>query len=61
MSEPTTRADVEALLRQKYEDGEADSGLFDTGLCYVVMDNVDGELMFTWFDHMREVNDLIGV
>lgn len=51
--------EIEALLRAKYEAGEVSAGLFDAGIQYVVMDNVDGELTFTWFDTMKSIDDLV--
>lgn len=50
MSNLTTNEEIEAALRAKYEAGELDTGLFNTGICWVVMDNIDGELQFQWFD-----------
>ena len=43
------REEVEALLKEKYESGEADTGLYDTGWQFVVMDVVGGEVTFQWF------------
>lgn len=51
--------EIEALLRAKYEDGGMGTGLFNAGVQYVVMDNVDGELTFTWFDTMNTIDDLV--
>ncbi|MCY1165284.1 hypothetical protein D9M73_51870 [compost metagenome] len=53
------REQIEALLKQAYEDGKADAGLYDAGIRYVVMDNVDGALTFTWFDQIQTLDDLI--
>ena len=50
MSEPTNRVEIEEVLCTKYEAGELDTGLFYTGHAFVVMDNVDGEVHFAWFD-----------
>ena len=44
MTEPTTREEVEAVLRTKIEADEAETGLYDTGLFFVVVDRVgDGK------------------
>lgn len=50
---------IESLLMQAYQDGKADTGLYDAGIRYVVMDNVDGKLTFTWFDHIQTLDDLL--
>lgn len=60
MSEPTTRDEIEAALRAKYEAGELDTGLFDTGLCWVTMDNVDGVLQFCWFEECLKLDQVLG-
>lgn len=52
--------EVESLLRQKYEAGEADTGLYDTGLQFVVMDTVNGEVTFQWFASPRLLADVLG-
>ena len=54
------RDEVEALLKAKYEAGEADTGLYDTGLQYVVMDNVGGTLSFQWFASAHTLDDVTG-
>ena len=59
MSDPTTREDIEQLLRAKYEAGCLDAGLFSTGLAFVVMDNVDGNLQFTWFDDATDFEQVL--
>lgn len=55
------RDEVEALLQAKYEAGEADTGLYDTGLQFVVMDVADGKVVFQWFSSPRSLDDLISV
>ncbi len=52
-----SREEVEALLRQKYESGEADTGLYNTGLQFVVMDVVDGNVVFQWFADARDIDE----
>lgn len=59
MSEPTTRDEIETALRARYEAGELDTGLFNTGICWVVMDNVNGELTFQWFDDAVHLDDVL--
>jgi hypothetical protein len=53
-----TPEEIEALLRQKYEAGEADTGLYSFGIRFVVMDNVCGELTFQWFDNAISLDNL---
>jgi hypothetical protein len=59
MSEPTTREEIEAALRAKYEAGNLDTGLFNTGLCWVVMDNVEGKIEFQWFDEALAIDRVL--
>lgn len=54
-----SKEEVEALLRAKYESGIVCAGLFDAGIQYVVMDNVDGQLTFTWFEAMEKIDNLV--
>jgi len=55
-----SREEVEALLRAKRESDGIDTGLYDCGLQYVVMDEVDGVgLTFTWFSQMNDLDDLV--
>ena len=56
MSDPTSRDEIEAALRARYEAGELDTGLFNTGLCWVVMDNVDGRLEFQWHEEAVDLS-----
>lgn len=53
------REQIESLLKQAYQAGKADTGLYDTGLQHVVMDNVEGELTFTWFESVNTLDDLM--
>lgn len=58
--DPTTRDDIEAVIKAKIEAGDAETGLYDIGLSYVVVDFVDGEGMtFQWFEHAVPFNDLL--
>ncbi len=59
MSEPTTRHEIETVLRAKYESGDIEAGLFNTGICWVVLDAVDGHLTFQWFDEAVHLDDIL--
>ena len=48
---------IEALLKKKYEAGEAETGLYNTGLQFVVMDMVDGQVSFQWFSEALDLGD----
>lgn len=54
------REEIEALLTRKYKAGEVESGLFNTGLQFVFMDNVDGKLAFQWFHDVTDIAGLFG-
>jgi hypothetical protein len=51
--------EIEALLRAKLEAGEIETGLFNAGLKYVVMDRVGEELTFAWFDEILSIDHLV--
>lgn len=53
------RDEIEALLTKKYHACEADTGLYNTGLQFVVMDLVDNQLTFQWFANACEIRDLL--
>ena len=53
------REELEALLKAKIEAGEAETGLYNTGLQYVVVDIVGEEITFQWFSNMMTVDDLV--
>lgn len=64
ITEPTTREEIEAVLRAKIENDEAETGLYDTGLYFVFVDRVfdgkDGsELVFQWFDSAMPLADVL--
>ena len=63
LDDPSERGDIEFLLRAKIEAGEAETGLYDIGLSYLVVDRVDtaqGEVItFQWFDHMMPFSDVL--
>ena len=60
-AEPQTREEVEAFLRSQLDSGEAESGLYDLGLGYVVVDRVgpSNKIEFQWFDEAINFNDLL--
>ena len=53
---------IEAQLRAKLEAGQIETGLFNVGLQYVVMDRVGSkdELTFAWFDEVKSIDHLVG-
>lgn len=57
--EPTTREEIEAILKAKIEANEAETGLYDTGLSFVVVDRVEGEFTFRWFDSPMLLDDVL--
>ena len=50
---------IESLLKQKYESGEAETGLYNTGLQFVVMDVVNGQMTFEWFSNAHDLGNLL--
>lgn len=46
---------VEDKLWAGYQAGEIDTGLFRSGLLYVVFDMVDEKPLFTWFDQAKPI------
>ncbi len=58
-----TQEEVEALIAAKIESGEAETGLYKTGLQYVVVDRIsDGKndrITFEWFSDLLTVDDLV--
>lgn len=60
LDDPSERDDIEFLLRAKIEAGEAETGLYDLGVSYVVADRVIAEgkemVTFQWFGHMMSFN-----
>ncbi len=58
-----TREEIENLIQSKIRAGEADTGLYNSGLQYVVVDIVnDGKAdrtTFQWFDAMMTIDDLL--
>lgn len=61
-TEPTTREEIEAVLKAKIESGEAEAGLYNTGIYFVVArrSNDFGEpIYFEWFDSPLQFSDLL--
>lgn len=58
ISDPSTVEEIEAFLKAMIEAGEAETGLYNTGLAHVVVDRVDGEFTFEWFHDVRQLADL---
>ncbi len=60
-AEPQTQEEIEAFLRTKVEADEAETGLYDLGLSYVVVDRVGpkNEVTFQWFEKAIRFNDLL--
>lgn len=50
--------DVEQVLGAAYDAGDADTGLYNTGLKFVVFDIVDGKKTFQWFDNAMDFSDV---
>lgn len=59
VAEPTTREEIEAILKAKIEADEAETGLYDTGLWFVIVDRVNGEFTFQWFDSAMQLDDVL--
>lgn len=60
VAEPTTREEIEAILRAKVESGEAETGLYDTGTFYVVVtDNAGEGVAFQWFNSPMQLSDVL--
>lgn len=59
LDDPVTREDIEALIRSKLDADEAETGLYNTGLAYVVVDRVDGEVTFQWFGDVMPFAELL--
>lgn len=57
--ETTTREEIEAVLKAKIEADEAETGLYDIGLQFVVVDRVNGEFTFEWFECAISLNDVL--
>lgn len=55
MKNAVTREQIQAHLIQAYQEEKSDTGLFSTDVGYVVMDRVDGEFTFAWFDEMEKI------
>jgi len=61
ISDPTTTDEIEAFLRAVIEAGEAETGLYDTGIAHVVVDRVDGQFTFQWFHERNQLSEITAV
>jgi hypothetical protein len=62
VAEPTAREEIEAVIKAKIQSGGAKTGLYFTGLSYVVVrrSNDFGEpIYFDWFEHPISFSDLL--
>lgn len=61
LTEPQTREEVEAYLRAKLDADTAETGLYDVGLGFVVVDRIghDNEVTFHWFDRAMSFDELL--
>lgn len=59
ISDPTSTEEIEAFLRAMIEAGEAETGLYDTGLAHVAVDRVDEQFTFQWFHESRQLSELV--
>lgn len=59
LNDPSSREDIEIVLKVKVEADEAETGLYDCGISYVVVDRVDGEVTFQWFEHAMPFGDVL--
>jgi len=58
----STRREIEIALEDKIVKGEAPTGVYDTGLVYVIatLGGVDGdEVMFEWQDCVHDIRDCL--
>lgn len=58
-TEPSTREEIESVLKARIEADAAETGLYDTGLWFVVVDRVNGEFTFQWFDSPMQLSDVL--
>ena len=61
MSTDASQESIEATLRARHAAGELETGLFSVKGQYVVMEAVDEQLVFTWFDEMTSLDARPGV
>jgi hypothetical protein len=59
LEDPSTQEEIEAVLRLRIEADSAETGLYQTGFAYVVVDRIDGKITFQWFHDMQDFNDLM--
>ena len=51
--DPHTQEDIEAWFQKSLQNNEVETGLYDVGLSKLVVDRVDSEIVFTWFDNVE--------
>lgn len=54
-----TRDEVEAKLKEGYLAGTIETGLYNTGLFYVVLDAINGVPTCTWFENALSLSDFV--
>ena len=61
LNDPQTQSEIEAALRVLVETDRAETGLYDMGLSYVVVDRVgpDNQILFTWFDQVLSFDQVL--
>jgi|GEM_PF-2815587 len=64
LDDPSDRDDIECLLKAKVEADEAETGLYDCGLAFVIVDRVSNtkgadEITFQWFERAMPLNDVL--
>ena len=61
LNDPQTQSEIEAALRLLVETDRAETGLYDMGLSYVVVDRVgpDNQILFTWFDQVLSFDQVL--
>jgi len=60
VTDPTTREEIEAVIKAKIESGDAEPGLYDVGISYVVVNDIFGcGITFQWFGNVISFSDLL--
>ncbi|MGF6440171.1 hypothetical protein [Paraburkholderia youngii] len=54
-----TRDEVEAALSAAYDAGKAGTGLYNTGLLFVVFDVENDRKTFAWFERAEDLGDVL--
>ncbi len=58
-TEPGTQDEIEKFLKAMISIGKAETGLYSTGISYVVVDRVNEEFTFQWFDYSISLTDVV--